>query len=176
MEIVFSVLIAPLMMAFHAWFVISVLSGRTVSWSSQVRGGRLIPWSVAWRRTGAMTLVGIIWGAVSYYYAPLVFWWLSPVLLGMVLSAPLLRYTSSIRGGEQLRRCGLMCIPAEVDTPEVLKRLAALEQQVLTHAAVGDTAVEALLPTGERRQEMPIQSLRAPWGLGGAPYPGKQDA
>ncbi|MEA3252646.1 glucans biosynthesis glucosyltransferase MdoH [Modicisalibacter zincidurans] len=175
MEIVFSVLIAPLMMAFHAWFVISVLSGRTVSWSSQVRGGRLIPWSVAWRRTGAMTLVGIIWGAVSYYYAPLFFWWLSPVLLGMVLSAPLLRYTSSIRGGERLRRCGLMCIPAEVDTPEVLKRLAALEQQDLAHAAVGDTPVEALLPAGECHQEMPIQSLRAPWGLGGAPYPGKQD-
>ncbi|MBZ9540341.1 glucans biosynthesis glucosyltransferase MdoH [Modicisalibacter tunisiensis] len=174
-EVLFSILIAPLMMAFHAWFVVSVLAGRTVSWSSQVRGGRLIPWSVAWRRTGAMTLLGLLWGGVSYYFAPLFFWWLSPVLLGMVASAPLLRYTSSIRAGEWMQRHGLVCIPAEVNPPWVLTRLEQLEANP-PNDETADVDAESLLPETERRQTMPTQSLRAWWGLGGAKPPSTESA
>ncbi|MEC9482313.1 MAG: glucans biosynthesis glucosyltransferase MdoH, partial [Halomonas sp.] len=159
MEIVFSILIAPLMMAFHAWFVISVLAGRTVSWNTQERGGHLIPWREAWRRTWAMTLAGVAWGAVSFYFAPLFFWWLSPVLLGMVTSVLLIRFTSSIRAGEWLQRHGLMCIPAEVSLPEVLSRLVRHEDD----PALGDVEPEtaSLLPAQERYQDMPIQSLQS---------------
>ncbi|SHE39592.1 membrane glycosyltransferase [Modicisalibacter ilicicola DSM 19980] len=169
LEIVYSILLAPLMMAFHAWFVVSILAGRTVSWSSQSRGGRLIPWGEAWRRTWSMTLLGVAWGALSYYYAPLFFWWLSPVLLGMVASVLLVRFTSSIRAGEWLRRHGLMCIPAEVQEPRVLRRLAGLEEA----GGLADSALDAerLLPREEHRQKMPIQSLSAPFGLGGAKAP-----
>ncbi|WP_129139052.1 glucans biosynthesis glucosyltransferase MdoH [Modicisalibacter coralii] len=175
LEVLFSILIAPLMMAFHAWFVVSVLAGRTVSWSSQVRGGRLIPWRVAWRRTGAMTLLGLLWGGVSYYYAPLFFWWLSPVLLGMVASAPLLRYTSSIRAGEWLQRHRLVCIPAEVNPPWVLTRLEQLEANPPSDEAA-DVDAASLLPETERRQTMPTQSLKAWWGLGGAKPPAAESA
>ncbi|SFH82372.1 glucans biosynthesis glucosyltransferase MdoH [Modicisalibacter xianhensis] len=170
LEIVFSILIAPLMMAFHAWFVISVLSGRTVSWSTQARGGRLIPWREAWRRSWAMTLAGLVWGTVSYYYSPLFFWWLSPVLLGMVTSVFIIRFTSSIRAGEWLQRHGLLCIPAEVRLPEVLERLEAHEEAA---PAMHDVKLDdhMLLPGRERRQDMPVQSLRAPFGLGGAQTP-----
>lgn len=167
LEIAFSILIAPLMMAFHAWFVISVLMGRTVSWSTGSRVGRLISWRVAWRRTGAMTLLGLIWGGVSYYYAPLFFWWLTPVLLGMIAASPLVRFTSSLKAGEWLRRRGLMCIPAEVCPPEVLDRLTTLEQTppVIDAQAADD---ESLLPARESPLAMPVQPLNAPWRLGGA--------
>lgn len=167
LEIAFSVLIAPLMMAFHAWFVISVLMGRTVSWSTGSRVGRLIAWRVAWRRTGAMTLLGLVWGGISYYYAPLFFWWLMPVLLGMVAAAPLVRFTSSLRAGKWLRRHGLLCIPAEVCPPDVMNRLAVLEQAppAIEPQAADD---ESLLPSRESAWDMPVQSLHAPWGLGGA--------
>lgn len=167
LEIAFSILIAPLMMAFHAWFVVSVLLGRTVSWSTGSRVGRLIAWRVAWRRTGAMTLLGLVWGGISYYYAPLFFWWLMPVLLGMVAAAPLVRFTSSLRAGKWLRRRGLLCIPAEVCPPKVLERLTALEETppVIDTQAADD---DSLLPTWESPLAMPVQPLSARWGLGGA--------
>src|SRR5690606_2009347 len=50
-EMLFAILIAPLMMVFHAWFVISILLGRNVSWDAQVREGRPVPWGEALRRT-----------------------------------------------------------------------------------------------------------------------------
>lgn len=168
LEMAFSVLVAPLMMAFHAWFVISVLAGRTVSWSTQSRGGRLIPWREAWRRTWSMTLLGLAWGAVSYYYAPQFFWWLSPVLLGMVTSVLLVRFTSSIRAGAWLQRCGILCIPAEVRLPEVLERLTVLEKAPPPPQADSDPDPATLLPAEESRLTMPVQCLRAPLGLGGA--------
>ncbi len=166
MEIVYSILIAPLMMAFHAWFVLSVLAGRTVSWSTQSRGGHLIAWRYAWRRTWAMTFLGLAWGAISYYFAPLFFWWLSPVLLGMVTSVFIVRFTSSVTAGEWLLRHGILCIPAEVAPPEVLSRMAGLEE---TPPELAPTAnQESLLPARESALSMPVQSLEAPRGLGGA--------
>lgn len=166
LEIIYSILIAPLMMAFHAWFVISVLTGRTVSWSTQTRGGRLIPWRDAWKRTWSMTLLGVAWGTVSFYYAPLFFWWLSPVLLGMVTSVLLIRFTSSIRAGEWLQRQGILCIPAEVESPSVLQRLEACEEAPSSEEAAPHA--DRLLPAVEASQCMPVRSLRAPFGLGGA--------
>ena len=117
-----------------------------------------------------MTLAGLLWGAVSYYYSPLFFWWLSPVLLGMVTSVFIIRFTSSIRAGEWLQRHGLLCIPAEVRLPEVLERLEEHEE---TAPAMHDVELDdhVLLPGRERRQDMPVQSLRAPFGLGGAQTP-----
>ncbi|QEA40621.1 glucans biosynthesis glucosyltransferase MdoH [Pistricoccus aurantiacus] len=175
LEIAFSILIAPLMMAFHAWFVLSVLLGRTVSWSSQAREGRLVPWREALRRTAFITLVGFLWGALSYIYAPLFFWWLSPVLLGMVIAAPLVRFTSSLVVGDWLRRHGLLCIPAEIAPPKVLDYLAELErqpEQTLGQLAEGtpedEDGRDMLLPEKEYPLHMPIQSLSAPWGLGGS--------
>nr|WP_299240599.1 glucans biosynthesis glucosyltransferase MdoH [uncultured Halomonas sp.] len=166
LEIVYSILLAPLMMAFHAWFVLSILLGRTVSWSSQSRGGRLIPWREAWRRTWSTTTLGILWGTISYYYSPLFFWWLSPVLLGMVTSILLIRFTSSIRAGEWLKRQGLLCIPAEVQKPGVLRHLERIEEE--DEASVPSLEDEQLLPAQEHHQQMPIQSLRAHLGIGGA--------
>ncbi|WP_227367786.1 glucans biosynthesis glucosyltransferase MdoH [Halomonas sp. M20] len=165
LEIVYSILLAPLMMAFHAWFVLSILLGRTVSWSSQSRGGRLIPWREAWRRTWSTTTLGIIWGAISYYYSPLFFWWLSPVLLGMVTSILLIRFTSSIQAGKWLKRHGLLCIPAEVHKPGVLKCLERIEEE--DEAGVSPLEDAQLLPAQEYHQQMPIQSLRAHLGIGG---------
>ncbi|MGC3873819.1 glucans biosynthesis glucosyltransferase MdoH [Halomonas sp. GXIMD04776] len=177
LEIVYSILLAPLMMAFHAWFVMSILMGRTVSWSSQSRGGRLIPWREAWRRTWSTTLLGVAWGTISYYYSPLFFWWLSPVLLGMVTSVLLVRFTSSIRAGVWLRRHGLMCIPAEVQEPSVLGHLERLEVKSREQEAeVDDASLDEaqLLPSQESRQSMPVQSLSAHLGLGGAKVPDPQ--
>ncbi len=120
LEAIFAMLIAPLMMLFHSRFVIAVLSGRTVTWDPQSREGRALPWREALRHTWPGTLVGALWAGITWWVTPTFFWWLTPVWLGLLLAAPLVRWSSSLSLGRGLRRRGLLLVPSETSPPPVL--------------------------------------------------------
>ncbi|GAB3370886.1 glucans biosynthesis glucosyltransferase MdoH [Spongiibacter taiwanensis] len=123
-EMIFAVVVAPLMMLFHAYFVVAVLLGREVRWDAQAREGRMVSWREAWQRTSLACVAALAWGGVTYAYSPVFFWWLSPVLLGLVLAAPLVRYSSSLALGRACRRGGVFIVPSEARLPAVLAQLA----------------------------------------------------
>ena len=50
LEMLFAVVVAPLMMMYHVRFVLSVLGGHGIEWETQVREGRTVAWSEAWWR------------------------------------------------------------------------------------------------------------------------------
>ncbi|MBS0001971.1 MAG: glucans biosynthesis glucosyltransferase MdoH [Thioalkalivibrio sp.] len=127
LETLFSVLIAPLMMAFHSLFVGAVALGRNVSWTSQSREGRVVSWSESWQRTGLFVLAGLVWGAVVAWGAPGFFWWLSPVFAGLLLSPVLVRVSGSRRAGCWLRERGLLLAPSELAPTTALAALGRLE-------------------------------------------------
>jgi membrane glycosyltransferase len=54
------------------------------------------------------------------------FWWLSPVLAGLVLSIPLSILSSRPEFGRATRALHLFLIPEEIDPPRVLARLVDL--------------------------------------------------
>ncbi len=116
-EGLFSVLMAPIMMLYHSAFVMSVGLGRSVPWEPQRRGGSRLTWADAFRAAAAPTVVGLLWGGATLMMSPLFFAWLSPILAGLLLSAPLLRWTSSPSLGTLARRFGLLRVPSEVDPP-----------------------------------------------------------
>ena len=58
------------MMAFHAYFVLQVLSGRNAGWDPQTREGRLIEWREAGYRTLFATLTAVVWGVLTYSITP----------------------------------------------------------------------------------------------------------
>jgi membrane glycosyltransferase len=137
-ETIFAVLIAPIMMIYHAYFVISVLLGFKVNWDSQEREGRLLPWGECIARTSKMTFAALLWGCVTYIYAPIFFWWLLPVLTGLVLSAPLVRYSSSLDWGRGARAHKIFVTPNETSEDPVLthmNQLLAQEQPALPSPA-----------------------------------------
>lgn len=125
-ETIFAVLIAPIMMIYHAYFVISVLLGFKVNWDSQDREGRLLPWSECIARTSKMTSAAIAWGVLTYVYAPIFFWWLLPVITGLVLAAPLVRYSSSPDWGTGARAHKIFVSPDETSEDPVLAHLNEL--------------------------------------------------
>ena len=125
-ETLFAILIAPIMMAFHAYFVVSVILGFKVNWDAQEREGRLLPWGEAIARTSRTTLVAIAWGVVTFIYAPIFFWWLMPILTGLVLSAPIVRYSSSLYLGELMRRKHIFLCPSETEDDPVLRDMQQL--------------------------------------------------
>lgn len=125
-ETIFAVLIAPIMMVYHAYFVISVLLGFKVNWDSQDREGRLLPWGECFARTSKMTTVALAWGLMTYIYAPIFFWWLLPVLTGLVFAAPLVRYSSSLDWGRGTRAHKIFLTPNETSEDPVLTHLNEL--------------------------------------------------
>lgn len=139
-ETLFAILIAPIMMVYHAYFVISVLLGFKVNWDSQEREGRLLPWGECIARTSTMTMAALLWGYVTFIYAPIFFWWLLPVLTGLVLSAPLVRYSSSLDGGRSARARKIFITPNETHEDPVLTHmnelLAAPQEPLSTPAPI----------------------------------------
>ncbi|MFY8326504.1 glucans biosynthesis glucosyltransferase MdoH [Pseudoalteromonas sp. ZZD1] len=157
-ETVFAIIVAPLMMVFHSYFVICVFLGKKVSWDAQPRSGRMVPWKEAIGYTLFATLVAIAWGSIAYYYTPTFFWWLSPILIGLILAAPIVRYSSSIGLGVKLRRMGIFICPSEAIEDDTLKALREHEQTISLPADKDAKFTKPFLPQ-EYPCSMPIQSF-----------------
>jgi membrane glycosyltransferase len=126
-EQLFSTLLAPSMMLFHTSFVVTTLAGRTVTWNAQDRGDRGITFLEALNRHKWHVLLGLVWGAAILMIAPRYIWWMSPILIGLLLSVPLTMLTSLTSAGLWARRHGLLLTPEETDPPS---ELAGLEQRL----------------------------------------------
>ena len=122
LEMLFAMVIAPLMMMYHTRFVMSVLSGHDIRWEPQVRERRTIAWREAWRKTVGITAVGLSWAGLTLYYSPTFFVWLTPIFTGLLLAAPLVRWTSSRSLGQWTRRRSLFLVPCETTPLPELQR------------------------------------------------------
>ena len=60
-EMVFSMLLAPVRMLFHTQFVVAALLGWKLSWKSPPREDAETTWGEAFRRHGLHTLLGLAW-------------------------------------------------------------------------------------------------------------------
>ncbi len=137
LETVFSALTAPAMMLFHSSFVADILMGRDSGWTRQNRGDEGITFGEALRRHASHAVFGTVLGVVAWLVSPALFWWLSPMVAGLLLSAPL-SWLSARQGlGMAARRLGLFTIPEEVDPPAVVRRA-----KELTEATVGTAEPE----------------------------------
>lgn len=174
LEVLFSILIAPLMMVYHALFVTTVLCGRRVTWGTQNREGSLLSWDQALRATLLITLGALLWGACTVLVSPIFFYALLPVLVGLIVAAPLVRLSSSLELGEKLRLRGLLLTPEETRPAQVL---SGLQEALRSPDPVVDGAETSLwteLVPAEAPLRMPTQRL-AGWTpgdeLGSSPRP-----
>ncbi len=124
LEIVLSALLAPMNMFFNSKFVFFSLLGQGVSWVTQRRGTEDgTDWREAIITHGGQTVFGLVWGVSSFILFPPFFWWLSPVLAGLVFSIPISITLSKGLLGERARRIGLFMTPEETQPPAELARL-----------------------------------------------------
>ncbi len=142
-----SVLLAPIHMLFNSRFVFSTLLGQGVSWIAQHRGAEDgTDWREAILTHGGQMVFGLIWGVSSFILLPTFFWWLSPVLAGLVLVIPLSIVLSKESLGRHARRIGLFLTPEETQPTYELRRLTQNLSECYKHMR-------------------PIESLRADYGL-----------
>jgi membrane glycosyltransferase len=137
MEMVFSALVAPVMMLFHSRFVVDILRGRDAGWMKQRRdGGRVTVGEAAARHAGH-TLFGAALGATAWAVSPVLFWWLSPLVAGLILAVPLNLLSARAGAGAWARRRRLFAIPEEADPPLVLYRAETLAETYRTLVPAG---------------------------------------
>jgi membrane glycosyltransferase len=141
-EIVFSMLIAPVVAFSIFLFLVGLPFGRRMRWAAQQRGAALVPLAAAAGRFwphglfGAALLAGyasVSWNAI--YLA-------IPLLAGLILAAPLTTLTSSAWLGRTLARIGAFAIPEETAPPATLHPLA-LEALAARQPAAAPSAATA---------------------------------
>ncbi len=141
-EMLLSILLAPILMCFHARFVASILRGQRVTWDPQNREGRQLGLRDVAASAAGVTALGLLWGGVAWLVTPRIFWVMVPVFLGLVLAIPLIAGTSNLALGRRLQRWGLFTTPAETAPDPVL---AAVEGNSSAPAeASGDRFVPRL--------------------------------
>ncbi|SKA30274.1 membrane glycosyltransferase [Enhydrobacter aerosaccus] len=112
-EIVFSTLLAPVMMLFHTSFMIDILMGNAVGWPPQARGDRGMAWRIALKRHVPHALLGIVAIAVLGEITPNYLPWIIPVVLGLIFSAPVAVLSSRRTAGVAARRLRVFVTPEE---------------------------------------------------------------
>ncbi|MFG1464375.1 glucans biosynthesis glucosyltransferase MdoH [Xanthobacter sp. DSM 24535] len=163
-ETLLSGLMAPIMMIVQSSAVASILIGRDSGWQPQRRDDGSVPFADLVRRYGFHTLLGIALGVIAYLIAAPLFWWMSPVILGLLLSIPLVAVTALRGAGTLLLRAGLLAIPEERAPPAVLSRAGRLMELLAADLPEGEAVARlssdprltaahlAFLPDGGKRQ------------------------
>ncbi len=93
-ETLFSILLSPILMVTQTAAVFQVIFGIDSGWRAQSRDGAGITFADAVRYHRWHMLIGVAMGFACYEASALVLAWMSPVIVGLVLAAPLSWLTS----------------------------------------------------------------------------------
>ena len=128
LEILFSILMAPIMMALHSHFVVTLLIGRVTGWDPQHRSERGLGLREAFSSLGLLFFAGIAWGVLLLVAAPDRVWWVLPVLTGLVFAVPVTVWSSRGAVGARLRALGILLTPEETRPDPVIGVAHAAQQ------------------------------------------------
>lgn len=129
LETLLAALMAPVTMYVQSRGVAEVLAGKDSGWESQRRDDGSLPFSSLLRSYGGLTFLGVLAAVMSWSISPALAAWMSPVILGLVLSIPIVMLTSTRAAGQWLRRRRIFCTPEELSPPPVLVRASELRAQ-----------------------------------------------
>jgi membrane glycosyltransferase len=139
-----SVLLAPVFMLSHSWFVANILIGRTTRWATQPRGSAGISLRHAATVFAPHTLAALIVGFAVWRWLPGEYWWCMPFLLGPAVAAPLAWLTSKPSLGRAMRRRGLFLVPSETEGLAILERAELLLRGRGTETGVAQAGQKVL--------------------------------
>ncbi len=126
-ESLVSALLAPIRMLAHSLYVIRAICNLNLRWAGQNRGSE-----TGWRATLVNQLPGTIaaacWAAFAFRLDERFFFWSLPVLIPLLLAAPISMLLGRVRVGQALRRWGLLLVAEELRDSRLLK---AMEGPVL---------------------------------------------
>jgi membrane glycosyltransferase len=170
MEMLFSMLLAPIRMLFHSYFVVAAFFGLSAKWISPVRDNNETTWGDALRRHGSQTVLGLGWGALIAWLNPIFLLWMIPILAALLCIMPLSVYSSRVTLGRRAYLARYFRIPEETQPPPALqatRRYTALNREAPHTPTFEDTltdpginALACALATARHRPTTINQSYR----------------
>lgn len=116
-ELLFSILFAPVFMMIHTRQLWEIARGKDSGWSTQQRDSHGTDWKLMFARHWFHSVVGVaVTGVLIWLETPLLYWML-PTVVGLILAIPLSALSGSKRFGKFLAWMGLLRIPEEAVYP-----------------------------------------------------------
>lgn len=134
MEMLFSMLLAPVRMLFHTRFVLAAFLGWAAVWNSPQRDDDSTPWSEAVRRHGSQFVLGVLWSLLVWWLNPSFLWWLAPIVVSLILAIPVSVISSRTNLGLQAKEDKFFLIPEEYEVPQALVSTDEYTQENRYHA------------------------------------------
>ncbi len=131
-ELVFSSLIAPVLLAFQTRSVFQVLRGADGGWPAQVRGDGSLTFGNAWAASHWITTTGLVLLGATMWLSPVLVPWLLPVGLPMVFAPVIICWSS------KASRTPVFLTPVEWQPTAVMK----LQHLILSRWQGMETPVE----------------------------------
>ncbi len=129
METLLSTILAPLRMVFHSWYCLLNLTGRKLTWGSQARLQKKTTFKEAFRAHILWSVLALLWGIIAFWVSKTLFWWLSMIVLPLILAIPISMCFSYQSVGLFFRNLGIFLTPLEVKPSKILIRHQELLQE-----------------------------------------------
>ncbi|MDQ8201714.1 glucans biosynthesis glucosyltransferase MdoH [Pelagicoccus sp. SDUM812003] len=131
LELLASAVIAPVMMLYHAQFVLSTAFGKGVGWSTQNRNaGEGLTFRDAFAAHKMHALIGVVATVLASRVNMSFLLWTLPVTGAMIISPIVSRILSSPKWGRNLRGINILATPEELNPSEELISLREIEQRL----------------------------------------------
>ena len=152
MEILVSMLLAPIRMLAHTRYVIEALFNVNLSWAGQNRTAET-SWIDAAKKQLVGTLIALSWSSFAYWLDDMFFYWSLPVSLPLLLAAPISVITGRMEVGDALERNGFLSIPEDIHGNQLLSDLRRMPVTDLTkaHSAFVQALVDPIMNQVQRR-------------------------
>ncbi len=157
MELVFSILHAPIFMLLHSQHLSEIVRGKDSGWPAQQRQGSGVQWRQLLMRHCIHTLTGVVVTVHLVWLSSPLLYWMLPIVTGLVLAVPLSALSGSRRFGRLLARYGLLGTPEEMAPPVIMQRRRAF----LESCTATIDAVTTELPHGPASARTEPVSARA---------------
>lgn len=112
LEIVISILLAPVKMLAHSRYVLEALLNKELRWAGQNRTEET-GWRSAFSRQALPMVLALVWMGFAFWLDRLFFYWSLPVALPLLLAAPTSVWLGRAASGERARARGYLLTPEE---------------------------------------------------------------
>ncbi|MCB1519899.1 MAG: glucans biosynthesis glucosyltransferase MdoH [Hyphomicrobiaceae bacterium] len=120
LETVFSMMLAPILMLTQTVAVTEIFLRRDSGWNAQTRANGEVRFADALRFHAPHMALGVVTAVISFAVAPALVLWMSPVLLGLLLAAPI-GWLVSREASPALS--AVLSTPEDRDPPSILRHV-----------------------------------------------------
>ena len=143
-QVIFGLLLSAALAVTHSIFIVGLLLGKQITWSSQARANRAVSLKEAFAGLWPQLVLGIAASALLAWKAPAVLPWASPMLAGWLLAIAFACLTSWEGIGVWLARWGVCAVPEEIKPPREILRMNAIAAALQRTGAAAPQAPAAL--------------------------------